>query len=90
MAHCPLPDIHYSYLQAQRPLTNPPSPPPPPNPRAVNGPTTAGGKLPPFEWRGKVAERVAHIGQPDRFDYRFELMTANEEAWGGEGAADFS
>ncbi len=56
----------------------------------MNGPTTAGGKLPPFEWKGEAAERVAHIGQPKRFDYQFELMTADDEAWGGNAAANFS
>ncbi|GAB4819731.1 hypothetical protein N2152v2_006777 [Parachlorella kessleri] len=54
---------------------------------AVNGPTTAGGRLPPFEWKGEAAERVAHIGQPARFDYDFELMTPTDELWGGGTAS---
>ncbi len=54
---------------------------------AVNGPTTAGGRLPPFEWRGEAAETVAHIGQPARFDYEFELMTPADELWGGATAS---
>lgn len=54
---------------------------------AVNGPTTAGGALPAFQWRGSSAEGTAHMGQPQRYDYRFELMTKADDAWGASPAA---
>lgn len=38
---------------------------------AINGPTTAGGTLPPFKWSPQF-ENVAHEGQPDEFDFVFE------------------
>lgn len=57
------------------------------HPLAVNGPTTAGGRLPPFEWKGEMAQRVQHIGQPRKFDYDFELMTPDDSQWGSGGAA---
>jgi len=51
---------------------------------AVNGPTTGGGVLPPFEWdRVPVApgggsakeSEPLHLGQPHRFDFKFETMS---------------
>ena len=38
----------------------------------VNGPTTAGGTLPPFSWTPKFTE--AHEGQPTEYDFSFEPM----------------
>lgn len=57
------------------------------HPLAVNGPTTADGRLPPFEWKGEMAQGVQHIGQPRKFDYDFELMTPDDSHWGAGGAA---
>ena len=52
---------------------------------AVNGPSTAGGALPAFDWASWGGPPVAHLGQPQRFDNRFELMTPEDELWGGGG-----
>lgn len=38
----------------------------------VNGPTTAGGTLPPFAWTAAFPE--LHVGQPTEFDFSFETM----------------
>lgn len=40
----------------------------------INGPTTAGGTLPPFKWTSEFAGD-AHVGQPTEFDYTFEEVT---------------
>lgn len=50
---------------------------------AVNGPTTT-TDLPPFDWRtlnATIAAATPHILQPDRFDYRFGLMSPDPDAW---------
>ena len=38
----------------------------------INGPTTAGGTLPPFQWTSKFPD--AHEGQPEEYDFVFETM----------------
>lgn len=40
----------------------------------INGPTTAGGTLPPFKWTPQFAS-TPHVGEPDEFDFAFEDMT---------------
>lgn len=42
----------------------------------VVGPTTDGGRLRPFDWRGASGPAAAtpHAGQPRRFHYHFELL----------------
>ena len=45
--------------------------------------SSASGSGRPFAWSrsGELAGRVAHIGQLDVFDYRFERMTADASCW---------
>lgn len=40
----------------------------------INGPTTAGGTLPPFKWTAQF-ESTSHIGEPEEYDFVFEDMT---------------
>ena len=40
----------------------------------INGPTTAGGTLPPFKWTSQFAS-TPHVGEPEEFDFAFEDMT---------------
>ncbi len=42
---------------------------------AVNGPTRDQGELPPFDWRRQFPD-MEHRGQPRRFAFEFELMSA--------------
>lgn len=52
---------------------------------AVNGPTTGQGALPPFDWRKQFPDMLHH-GQPRRFVFEFERMSA-EAAVGGPAQA---
>ena len=50
---------------------------------AVNGPTST-TDIPPFDWRAvnaTISAQNPHILQPDRFDYRFGLVTPDPDAW---------
>jgi hypothetical protein len=40
----------------------------------LNGPTTAGGTLPPFSWTPAFTD--AHVGQPATYDFAFESYTS--------------
>jgi hypothetical protein len=37
----------------------------------INGPTTAGGTLPPFVWTSNFTD--SHVGQPVKYDFDFEV-----------------
>ena len=54
---------------------------------AVVGPTTDGGRLPPFDWseHKHLASQTQHIGQPSRFDFAFELLTPDDSRWARSG-----
>ena len=50
---------------------------------AMHGGSGGSGSGRPFEWSrsGELAGRVAHIGQPAVFEYRFERMAADASPW---------
>lgn len=54
---------------------------------AVNGPTVDRGQLPPFDWSRRFPG-LSHRGQPKRFAFEFERMSAAavEEAAAAAGA----